>query len=254
VITEPLFYLIAVPAILISGISKGGFGGGVGILTVPAMALVVSPLQAAGIMLPLLCLMDLVGLRAYRRTWDRASMAVLAPAALAGITLGALSAGLLEESQIRLVIGVIAVSFTADYWLGRRGHEAPKARNRLKGGLLGVVSGFTSFLAHAGGPPISVYLLPLRLDKTVFVGTTVVYFAAVNYAKLAPYAWLGQLGSINLMTALVLSPLAPAGMWLGLWLHTRVSPELFYKLCYAFVFVAGCKLLYDGLAPWLGGA
>ncbi|MEE8544347.1 MAG: sulfite exporter TauE/SafE family protein [Alphaproteobacteria bacterium] len=253
-ITEPLFYLIAVPAILVAGISKGGFGGGVGLLAVPAMALVVPPLQAAGIMLPLLCLMDLFGLHAYRGSWDRPNMAVILPAALSGIALGTLSAGVLEEHHIRLLVGVIAVSFTADHWLGRRGREAARPRNLVKGGLWGVVSGFTSFLAHAGGPPISVYLLPLRLDKTVFVGTTVVYFAAVNYAKLAPYAWLGQLGPVNLMTALVLSPLAPVGIWLGLWLHTRISPELFYKVCYSFVFVAGCKLLYDGLAPSFGGA
>lgn len=246
VIAEPLFYALAVPAILVVGISKGGFGAGLGILAVPLMSLAVPPLQAAGIMLPLLCLMDLFGLYVYRRVWDRANMAVMLPAALVGIAIGTMSAGLLEERHIRLLIGVIAVAFVSDHWIGRRRRRAPKGRSVLKGGWWAAVSGFTSFLAHAGGPPLSVYLLPQRLDKTLFVGTTVVFFAVVNYAKLLPYAWLGQLGTDNLMTAVVLSPLAPLGMLLGVRLHRLISGGVFYEVCYAITFVAGLKLLYDG--------
>jgi uncharacterized membrane protein YfcA len=247
VIVEPVFYLLAVPAIFIAGISKSGFGGGVGLLAVPMMALVIPPMQAAGIMLPILCLMDLFGLWAYRRTWDRSSMAVILPAAIVGIALGTATADLMNEQIIRLLVGLVALTFSLEYWIGRSRVRPPKERNPLKGGFWAMVSGFTSFIAHAGGAPISMYLLPLRLDKTMFVGTTVVFFAVVNYAKLAPYAWLGLLDLSTLSTALVLSPLAPLGIWLGLWLHRRVSPRLFYEICYSFIFIISLKLLYDGL-------
>lgn len=246
-IADPVFYLLAVPAMLIAGVSKSGFGGGVGLLAVVLLSLVVPPTQALGIMLPILCLMDLFGLWAYRRVWDRASMAVILPGALVGIALGTAMADRLDEQLIRLLVGVVAFAFSLDYWIGRRRARPPKERNALKGGFWAMVSGFTSFIAHAGGAPISMYLLPLRLDKTVFVGTTVIFFAVVNYSKLVPYAWLGILDLSNLSTALVLSPLAPLGIWLGLWLHRRVSPKIFYEICYSFIFLISLKLLFDGL-------
>ncbi|MCH8197312.1 MAG: sulfite exporter TauE/SafE family protein, partial [Proteobacteria bacterium] len=110
------------------------------------------------------------------------------------------------------------------------------------------VSGFTSFLAHAGGPPVNVYLLPQRMDMTLFVGTKVVFFIIVNFVKLIPYAWLGQLHAGNLATSLVLIPLAPVGVGLGLWLHRRIDNELFYRICYVILFLVGIRLLYDGVS------
>ena len=246
-ITDPLYYVIAVPMVLITGISKGGFGMGLGIMSVPAMSLVVPPLQAAGIMLPILCLMDLVGVWTYRRTWDRRLLRHMAPAALVGIAVGWALAGALDERWIRLVIGLIALAFALDFWRGRRIARAAARPSAWKGGFWSGVSGFTSFVGHAGGPPLSIYLLPLGLDKTIFVGTTVMFFAAVNYVKLVPYAWLGQLGPGNLATALVLAPLAPLGMWLGIRLHHGIAPGAFIRICYGFVFVVGLKLTWDGL-------
>lgn len=250
-IEEPLFYFLAVPSVLVMGISKGGFGGGVGLLAVPLMALAVPPLQAAGIMLPLLVAMDMTVVWAYRRDWDRRAIAVLLPAGVAGIALGSLSAGLLGDAEMRLLVAAVALSFTLDHWL-HGANRAPRPANVLKGGVWAGISGFTSFLAHAGGPPLSVYLLPLKLDKTVFVATTVIFFAGVNLVKLAPYAWLGLLDGTNLATSAVLSPLAPLGIWLGVRLHRRVAPELFYRICYFFIFLAGCNLLYDGLLGLAG--
>lgn len=258
-ISDPWFYLAAVPAVLVTGISKGGFGVGLGVLAVPLMALTVPPAQAAGIMLPVLCLMDIFGLWSYRRTWDAGVLQVALPAAFVGIGVGTLSFHLLDDDAIRIIVGGVAVAFALHHWVGVRlwswlGAGAPPAgarrRSVVRGGFWCAVSGFTSFVAHAGGPPLSVYLVPLRLDKTLFTGTAMVFFAAVNYVKLIPYGWLGQLSSANLDTSLVLAPLAPLSIWLGVWLHGRIAPGVFYRLVYAFVFISGCKLLAEGTGLW----
>ena len=251
-ISDPWFYLVAVPAILITGASKSGFGTGLGILGVPMIALTVPINQATGIMLPILMAMDAFGLWVYRRQWDGRNLAYLLPGALLGIVVGTLTFRLTDERAIRFLVGTIAIVFTLAHWWG--GRNAPARRpGRLRGALWGTVAGFTSFVAHSGGTPLSVYLLPQRLDKTVFVGTTVVFFALVNAAKVPPYAWLGQLAPGNLATSLVLMPLAPLGIALGVLLHRRVAPGLFYRICYAMVFLAGLKLLSDslGLGAWL---
>ena len=247
-ITDPLFYLIAVPAFLATGISKGGLGGGVGILAVPLMTLVVSPVQAAAVTLPILCLMDLFGLWAYRRSWDPTNLRIMLPASVVGISLGTLGFGLLDERWIGLLIGAIALTFTLNRWRGRPAPAGGTRPSWARGSFWAALSGFTSFVAHAGGPPANLYLLPQRLDKTVYVGTTVVFFAGVNYVKLVPYSWLGILNAENLTTALALSPVAPVSMLLGMWLHRRIEPEPFYRICYIFVFLAGLKLLFDNAA------
>src|SRR5690606_3758364 len=167
-IEDPLFYLAAVPAVLIAGISKGGFGAGVGLLAVPMMALVLSPVQAAAIMLPILCLMDLVGVWAYWKKWEGPVLLRLALAAGVGIAIGALTFHLLAPWSIRLLIGLIAFGFAANYWVRRivRSQAPQRQPGPAAGWFWGGVSGFTSFTAHAGGPPVNVYLLPLALPKT----------------------------------------------------------------------------------------
>lgn len=247
-IDEPLFYLLAVPAVLILGVSKGGFGGGLGALAVPLTALAVSPLQAAAVLLPILCVMDVHGAWVYRGRWDTANLAVLVPGALAGIAVGTATFRYLDAQMIRLIIGALAVGFTLQHWLGalhasrtRRGVE------RARGMFWGAVAGFTSFIAHAGGPPMSVYLLPQRMDKTRFLATAVAFVLFMNYVKIVPYAWIGQFSAGNLLTSAVLLPLAPIGMWLGIWLHRVVPEDLFYRICYLALFLVGLKLLYDGV-------
>ena len=247
-IAEPLFYLAAVPAVLLAGISKGGFGGGLGVMAVPLMALFIAPVQAAAIMLPILCVMDLVGIWAYWRRWDRTSLIIVGSAAMLGIAIGTLSFRYLEPWAIRLLIGAIAVGFALNFWLSppsRR--DVVRSHSWARGGFWGAVSGFTSFTAHAGGPPLNVYLLPLRLDKTSYQATTVIFYLTINYVKLGPYAWLGQFSAENLTTSAVLFPVALAGVASGLWLHNRIPQAIFYRACYVFLFLAGLKLLYDGV-------
>jgi uncharacterized membrane protein YfcA len=243
------FYAAATFGILLTGIFKGGFGGGPGGIAVALMSMFVAPADAAGIVLPILCAMDIFGLLAYRNNWSRHHVRVLIPGALLGIVLGALAFGVVPVEWVRLLIGLIAVTFTLNRWFDlaqRLGAKAGKP-GPLIGFLSGATSGLTSTMAHAGGPPLLVYLLPQRMEKTVFVGTSVVFFAIVNYLKLIPYGLLGQLSTNNLGLSLLFAPLAPLGIWLGLRLERRIPEKPFYRLSYAILFATGCKLVYDSL-------
>ena len=249
-ITDPWFYAAAIPAVLMFGIAKGGFGGGPGTAAVPLMALVVSPVQAAAILLPILCLMDLVTLWAYRGRWELSELKLLMPASLLGIGVGTYLFDALSADTIRLCVGIIAVAFALHYWVSRlsprRGGLPPFPR--ILALPAGAVAGFTSFIAHAGGPPVNMYMLRRPLDRTRFVATTAVFFTLVNYTKLVPYAWLGQLSAENLATSAVLAVFAPIGVYLGVWLHRRVSDRVFFIFVYAFLFIVGIRLIAGGAA------
>ena len=248
-ITDPWFYAAAIPAVLIFGIAKGGFGGGLGAAAVPLMALVISPVQAAAILLPILCLMDIVTLWAYRGKWDVDELRLLLPASIVGIAIGAWSFEYLSADAIRLCVGLVAVAFTLHYIVNRlrpgagdlpdlpRGAAAPAA----------AIAGFTSFIAHSGGPPLNMYLLRRPLDRTRFVATTAVFFAIVNYVKLIPYGFLGQLSTENLATSAALAVFAPLGVYSGVWLHRRVSDRTFFAFVYTILLVLGVKLIFDGV-------
>ncbi|WP_169567762.1 sulfite exporter TauE/SafE family protein [Sneathiella limimaris] len=247
-ITDPIFYMAAVPAMLIVGISKGGFAGTLGMLGVPIITLVISPIQAAAIILPILCTMDILGLIAYRRKADWVNLSCMVPGAIVGIFLGAVFFKYLNDDFIRILVGVIALLFTLNHWLKIKIAKGEVGPSFLKGSFWGSLSGFTSFIAHAGGPPLQFYMLPQKINKTLFVGTSVWFFFIINYVKLIPYAYLGQFSTENLGTSLLLAPLAPIGIWLGVKLHKLVPEELFYKLAYVLLFITGLKLLWDGRA------
>jgi len=229
-ITDPWFYAAAIPAVILFGISKGGFGGGLGVLAVPLMALVISPVQAAAILLPILCVMDLVALWKFRGKWVWPELRVLLPASLIGILTGTLLFEYMSAAVVRLIVGVVLADYPRSF------------------GLIGAsVAGFTSFVAHSGGPPISMYLLRRPLDRTDFAATSIVFFAVVNYVKLVPYTWLGQFDSNNLATSAALVFLAPIGVLIGVWLHKRISDRFFFAFVFVLLFVVGLKLVYDGL-------
>lgn len=257
-IADPWFAVAAVVAVLVAGISKGGVGGGLGALSVPLLSIAISPVIAAAILLPLLCVMDLLIVRAYRGKWEARHLRYLLPGAMLGIVVGALTFRYLNDDHIRLILGGIALLFSLHAWLARRRavNSTPTVPgpHRLKALAAGTVSGFTSFVAHAGSPPFQMYLLPRRLHKTAFVATAAAYFMVLNYVKLVPYGILGQFSGANLWTTLWLLPLAPLGVWIGIWLHGRMSNELFYRIAYTLIFLAGLKLVWDGahLGAWLG--
>ena len=243
-IEDPRFYLAAAVAVLIAGIAKGGFGGGMAVVSVPLMATVVSPVQAAAVMLPILMVMDVVAIRAYWGRWDPRNLWILLPASLIGTALGFLTFRFFSADGLRALVGVVAVVYAARYVIQRDAAAGAPAR-RAAGVFWGATAGFASFAIHAGGPPLQAYLLPQRLHRTTFQATSVLFFFVVNWSKVGPYAWLGQLNTDNLLTSLVLLPLAPVGVWLGRYLHTRVDDALFFRVVHASLFVIGVKLLYD---------
>lgn len=250
-ITDPLFYAVAVPAVILIGLAKGGFAGALAMLGVPLMSLVISPVQAAGILLPILIAMDVFALWAYRRTWHAGHLKILIPAACIGITVGWLTAEYVSEAHVRLIVGVVALLFTLDYWIGWR--AAGDGRPHTGQGVFwGAIAGFTSFVSHAGGPPLQMYLLPRRLEPVYFVGTSVIFFIVVNWLKVIPYAALGQLGTGNLATSLVLAPLAPLSIFAGVKLVKIINPETFYRIAYVAVFIISLKLIWDGLGATFG--
>lgn len=248
-ISDPWFYAVAVPAVLLFGISKGGFGGGLGTAAVPLMALVISPVQAAAILLPILCVMDIVAVWKFRGKWVWPELHVLVPASLLGILIGTLLFGYMSAAIVKLIIGSVAITFTVHFWVNKRRSTSATLKDypRSYAWLGGSVAGFTSFVAHAGGPPLTMYLLRRPLDRGKFAATAIVFFAIVNYVKLLPYAWLGQLNLDNLATSAALVILAPIGVLTGAWLHKRVSDTLFFAIIYVLLFCVGLKLIYDGL-------
>lgn len=243
-ITEPYFYLVSIPAVLLMGISKSGFGAGFGSLTVPMMALAVSVPQAAAILMPVLLLMDILGMAAFRNDFDMKLLRFLLPWGLLGIGVGTLLFRVLETHVVAGMVGAFTLLFLAQRVAFPPKPDSPPPPRWL-GALLTATSGFTSFIAHAGGPPINAYVIPMRLSPVRFTATMAFFFFVINLSKWIPYAWLGLLDWRNMATSLVLLPIAPIGVWVGVWMARRISQVLFYRFLYAGMLLTGIKLLWD---------
>lgn len=242
-----LFWTVAVIAASLVGLSKGGLPV-VGMLGVPVLALAISPVTAAGLLLPVYVASDMIGLIAYRRAFDRRVLAILAPAAVLGIGLGWVTAAMVPERLVTGIVGAIGVAFAVSLLLRLR-PEGQVRHARVGSGLFwGALTGYTSFVSHAGAPPYQVYVLPLKLDKTTFAGTTTVFFAFVNAVKLVPYWALGQLSPGNLKIAAVLAPPAILAVLAGVWL-VKVLPEaLFFRLVTWALLAVSLKHLWSAVA------
>lgn len=246
------FYLIAIPAVLLVGLSKGGMGEALSLMGVPILSMAVSPVQAAALLLPILIAMDLVSLWMWRKHGDRKTLFMLLPGAIAGILIGWATSAYVSRDLLRLIIGLITVLFVLRYiyniWRMRLSITiAPKTQRAGPAALWGSFAGYGSFVAHAGGPPFQIYALPLQLDPREYTGTIVRFFAILNAVKLIPYFALGQLDLGNLKISATLFPLAIVATVCGAFIVRRMKPQIFYPFMYSMAFIAGSKLLWDGI-------
>jgi uncharacterized protein len=246
-INDPLFYAVAIPAVILLGFAKGGFAG-LGLLAVPLMSLTISPVQALAIVLPILLVQDAISVWAYRHSWDPINLKRLLPGAIIGVGLGYGLAAYVPEQAIALVLGLISVVFAIRRLLIERGGNLPKATSAgIRGGWFwGALSGFTSMVAHAGGPPFQVYILPQRLHRELMVGTGAIFFAILNVLKVGPFILLGQFSTENMSTSAVLFPLAVVATFVGVWLVRRVQSDRFYTVIYILLIFVGGRLIWQG--------
>ncbi len=248
--TDPLFYLLAVTAVILLGLSKGGFFG-LGVMGLPLMSLKVPPLQAAAILIPTLMAQDVLTIWSYRRDWSGWNLKLMIPSMTAGIAIGTLFAASLTAAHIRLAVGIIAGLFVARHWLGQRFERLAIQPNATTGIVFGTIGGFTTFLANAGGPAWQVHLLPQKLDKLTYAGTLTMLFAASNWIKLPAYWELGQLTWNNLAVGATLLPVAVGANYVGLWLVRRTPTEIFFRIAYVLMFLISVELIRSSLAELL---
>ncbi len=252
-----VFWFLAVIAVLFVGIAKAGFGGGVGILATPLMALVIPVADSAAILLPLLIVCDVFAVAHYRRHFHRRSVKLLLPGAALGVGIGALFFGYFSSSErvLQIGLGTLSLFFVAFQALRALilGALTKRRPHGAEGIFMGAISGFTSTLAHAGGPPVTIYLLPQKLPRNLFVGTTVILFAAINQMKLIPYLGLDILRTEHLVAIAILTPLSYAGVKLGIFFNRRFTDRWFNLIVYSILFVAGMQLvLGQSLVQLLG--
>jgi uncharacterized membrane protein YfcA len=250
VLHDPWFWAVAIPAVMMVGLSKGGLGP-LGTLTVPLLSLVVPPVQAAGLTLPIFVLSDVVAVISYRKSFHAPTLRLMLPAAAVGIGLGWLTAARVSEDAVRLIIGAVSVLFAANWWFRTRHAPEPSTPSAPKGAFWGALAGFTSFVSHSGGPPFQVYAVPLGFSPTVFVGTSTLFFAAVNAMKLVPYFFLGQLDASNLAAAALLAPVAVVCALVTVRLIRVIDPRRFYWAMYLMIFAAGLLVIGQALADLL---
>ena len=243
---DPVFYVAAIPAVILLGLSKGGFSG-LSSLAMPLFALAISPVKAAAIMLPILIVQDWVSVWAFRRDFDPRNLAILVPGAVIGVAAGWLLAARVDEQAVRLAVGLISVGFVVFMLLRDRLASGAPTRATVAPGLFwGAIAGFTSFISHTGAPPTMVYMLPQKLTPRLFAGTSAILFAIINLLKVWPYFALGQFSRDNLSASASLLPVAVVSTFAGVWLVRRVSAERFYVAVLALTFIIGIKLIWDG--------
>ena len=246
-----LFWSLAVLATFLVGAGKGGVPV-VGMLSVPVLALVISPVVAAGLMLPLYIVSDMYGLWLYRKEYSLRNLLILVPAAAIGIAIGWATAAITDENVVKLLVGMIGLAYFVDTWAKRKRELTPKPADVPRGAFWGALTGFTSFVSHAGAPPFQMYVLPQKLSKMVYAGTSTIAFAFINLLKLPPYWMLGQVNVGSLKTCAMLAPVALFGAWAGYRLVTLLPEKLFFRFVEAALFLVSLKLIWDALRAWNG--
>lgn len=241
-----VFWILAVLAAMFVGLSKGGLSA-LGVLGVPLLSLVISPVTAAGLLLPIFVLSDMFGLYAYRKSFDRRVVAIIVAGSTVGIGLGWMTAQVVPEWLVTLLVGLIGATFAASRLIRKPATEARHAA--VAPGLFwGGLAGFTSFISHAGAPPYQVYTMPLRMPKAVFAGTSTLCFAYMNAVKLIPYWALGQLSTQALAVSAKLAVPAVASVFLGVWLVKIIPERIFFAIVTWALLLISFRLIWQALA------
>lgn len=248
-LSDPTILIASMLAVTLAGLSKGGLGGTMGMLGVPIMALVMSPVQAAAILLPIYIIMDIFSLWSWRREFDIKTLKIMVPAGVVGIAIGWMTSAYVSESSVRLLVGLVTVGFVLNYYISKlqKRVQSRQPHRPFLGRFFGTIAGFTSFISHTGGPPYQIYALPLGQSPAIYTGTSIRFFFIINVIKLIPYFALGQFDATNLKTSFTLMPLAVIATLIGAWIVKRMKPDVFYPIMYIFMLLAGLKLLYDGI-------
>lgn len=250
---NPAFLIAAFFAVGVAGLSKGGFAG-VGTISTPIMALAVPPVEAAAIMLPILLVQDAYSLWVYRGTIDRRNIAILLPSAVFGIFIGYVMAAHLSQTWISAVIGIASTAFAVRSLFFERSTDVPARKAEVPRGVFwGSIAGFTSMILHAGGPPFQIYVQPQKLSRDLYIGTSVLFFAAVNWIKVPPYLMLGELDMETLKVSLILAPLALVATFVGIRVVRLVSTENFYKIINVLLLLVGLKMVWSGAEALIPG-
>ena len=245
---DPLFfYLVGLPTVFLIALSKGAFGGGLAILGIPLLSFVMPPLDAAIVVAPLVSFMDLFAFGSFGpRTWSKRDLLWLMPCLVIGIGIGYFFFTRVDPHLVEASIAAVTLLFTAHWFLhGRRVKPSHMPVSPPLAILAGTVSGFTTFVAHSGGPPVNMYLLRRGLNKTIYAGTNLAIFMLGNLVKLVPYGVLAYAKPSTLISAALLAPIVPVGVWAGVYLHHRLEQSRLFFWCYLLLAAAAAKLLFD---------
>ena len=242
-----LFFFTVVPAIILFGIAKSGLGGSIALISIPLMTIAMPLTNALGIILPILIFSDFIATYKYRKEYDLETLKLMVPFAAIGIFIGSLTFTFFSEELLKFIIGLMGFLFAGHYFFLKKNKEAKSDKNFLKGGVCSTIAGFTSFCVHAGGTPTSLYLLPLRMKKEIYVGTRIIFFACLNLFKLPLYINLSMTNFETFKQSLILFPVALLGILIGYKLLKIIEEKLFYNILYTLIFITSTKLLYDYL-------
>jgi uncharacterized membrane protein YfcA len=248
---DPLVVSVSMAAVMAIGFMKGAFGGGFAIIGIPLLALVMDPIKAGSMLAPLFVAMDIFALRFWRpHTWSKPDLVLLVPGLVVGIVAGYVLLEHVDRHMVEILMALTTLLFAYLWWRGK-GAAVTRARSKGKAVLAGTASGVTTMVAHSGGPPLAMYLLPLGLSKEVYAGTTSMFFTFGNLLKAGPWLAVGRFSDGLWMLALICLPAALAGVWAGWKLHGRLNQEQLYRICYGLLVVTALKLLWDGVAGYM---
>lgn len=242
-----LFFICVVPAIIIFGIAKSGLGGSIALISIPLMTVVMPLGQALAVILPILILSDFIAAYRFRKEFDLGTLKLIVPFSAIGIFIGSITFSYFSEDLLKFIIGLMGFLFSAHYFFIKKNKTVPIKKSFFKGGICSIIAGFTSFSVHAGGTPTSVYLLPLRFKKEIYVGTRVIFFTFVNLIKFPFYIYLSLINFESFKQSMTLFPLSVVGILIGYQILKHIEENLFYNIIYILILISSAKLIISFL-------